>query len=320
MPSPVKTITLAAVLVAATSAAILGQQPAASPSASQTMVVNGNIDWMEKSNVAAMREGVVKQIEYQLHDRVERGEPIGYLRDEMAILQEARAKVAANSTGAVKRAEAQKSVAMNRLARAIRLEQNRPGSVTAQERQELEAEVIASDAAVEEAKDNQRLAQAELDLAQQAVKDHVITAPFTGYITDKWKNQGEAVQANEAIVSLGRVDRLRFHGYVPLEDAYKISVGDLVEVRPIIDGVTAPLAIQNKVFRGKVQSLSREVIQVRLGSRDVQVIAEIADADDPDNPELSLRPGMQSQMTIRLGTGGGPPVATVGGQARAEAR
>lgn len=318
MTAPAKTFALAAVLVAATSAAIVAQQPAASPG--QTMVITGNIDWSEKSEVAAMREGVVKQIEYQLHDRVEQGEPIGYLRAEMAELQTKRAEVAANSVGAVKRAEAQKSVSNARLARSLNLESIRPGSVTRQELEELKAEVLAADAAVEEAKDNQRLAQAELELARQAVKEHVITAPFTGYITDKWKVQGEAVAAAEAIVSLGRVDRLRFHGYVALEDAYKISVGDLVEVRPVIDGVTAALPIQNKIFHGKVQSLSREVVQVKLGSRDVQVIAEIVDADDPDNQELSLRPGMQAQMSIQLGSAGNPPVAAAAGRVGAPTR
>lgn len=302
-----KTTALVAGLAFALSAAALGQQQAApGQSPGQTLVVGGMIDWIAKSDVAAMREGVLKDIEYEIHDRVQQGEPIGSLRDEMAVLTRAKADVAAKSLGAIKRAEAQRYLAYNRLAQIQNLEARKPGSVTREEMEEAKAEVAATDAAVEEALDNQKLAQAEVALADQAVKDHVITAPFTGYITDKMKSPGEAVQANEAVIRLGRIDRLRFHGYVPLQSDYLINVGDTVHVRATIDGAELPL--EEKVFEGKITGKSREISTV--GRSEVQIIAEIEKTDDPDHPELSLRPGMRAEMTIHLGTAGAAqPVA-----------
>lgn len=319
-----KTFALAAGLAAALSAVSAAQQPApggASASPGQTLVVGGQIAWIEKSDVAARREGVLKEIEFQVHDRVEKGQPIGYLYDEMARLTEAKAAVAAHSQGAVKRAQAQKYVAIARLARAQNLEKVRPGSVTRQEMEELQAEVAAADAAVEEAQDNQRLAQAELDLARQAVEEHVIKAPFTGYITDKMKSPGEAIQANEAVVRIGRIDMLRFHGYVPLESEALIREGDRVEIRATIEG--ADLPVEQKVFEGKIAGKARDIVNVgrTLGRNEVQVIAEVYQTDDPERPELSLRPGMDAEMTIFLGSAGSAqPVAATTANAAAPAR
>jgi multidrug efflux pump subunit AcrA (membrane-fusion protein) len=77
-----------------------------------TIVVVGQIDWLDKSDITALREGVIKQIEYQTGDRVEAGKPIGSLHDESARLAVAKAEVAAKSTGAIERAKATERIAM----------------------------------------------------------------------------------------------------------------------------------------------------------------------------------------------------------------
>ena len=57
--------------------------------------MQGTIKFLEESDVAALRDGVIRQIEFNVGDRIEEDEPIGYLHDEMAKLKLQRQKVAA---------------------------------------------------------------------------------------------------------------------------------------------------------------------------------------------------------------------------------
>ena len=62
---------------------------------------------------------------------------------------------------------------------------------------------------INEAKEQRELAKAELDLAKQALEEHTIIAPFDGIVIKRMKNPGESVRANEAVVQLGNLDKLR---------------------------------------------------------------------------------------------------------------
>src|SRR5262245_30910794 len=64
----------------------------------ETLVVeDASIDWIERSNVAALREGVIDRMELQIGMPVAKGKPIGYLHSEMAELTVKKAEVAARS-------------------------------------------------------------------------------------------------------------------------------------------------------------------------------------------------------------------------------
>jgi RND family efflux transporter MFP subunit len=296
-----KTAALAGGLIAALSVAALAQQAqptgrAGRPAASaDTILVPGTIDWIEKSDVSALREGVIEKLEFRVGDRVEAGKPIGYLHVKMADLAATKAKLAAENLGPIKSAQAKKELAKSELARLRRLELK--GPFTSQsEVEKAEAELMVADAQVIEAKENQVVAKAEHDIAKEVVEEHTIRAPFTGLVTDRIKNPGEAVRANEAVVRLGRTDQLRFMGYIPLESAARVQVGDNVEVRATIDN--AALAIEQKTFPGKIISISGEIASVR--KTDIQVIAEVNETEDLKNPELTLRPGLKAEMRILL--------------------
>src|SRR5262245_51913563 len=106
---------LAAGLVAALSLAASAQQRT-TRSPGETLVVQGNLDWLEKSDVSALREGVIEQIEFRVGDRVEASKPIGNLHKRMAELAVKKAQVAAESRGALAKAEAQQALAKEQLA------------------------------------------------------------------------------------------------------------------------------------------------------------------------------------------------------------
>ena len=61
----------------------------------ETLVVeDASIDWIERSNVAALREGVIDRMELQIGMPVAKGKPIGYLHREIAELTVQRQRLA----------------------------------------------------------------------------------------------------------------------------------------------------------------------------------------------------------------------------------
>lgn len=289
---------LAAALTAVVTLAASAQQPPrAARSPGETLAVQGNLDWLEKSDVSALREGVIERIEFQVGDRVMAGTVIGNLHQTSAELAVAKAKVAAESVGAVKKAQAQKALAQQQMAILINLQNQNKLNVTLEEMKKAEAEVAVAAAMEQEAIENRALAAAEVAIAEQAVAEHTIHAPpFTGYVTIRMKNPNEAVRASEPVVQIGRTDKLRFHGFLPFESAARVSIGDAVEFRPQID--ESELPIEQKRFTGRVTALGREVSTV--GRTEVQVLAEIDNPENPDHPGLELIAGMKGDLVITL--------------------
>jgi RND family efflux transporter MFP subunit len=299
-----KAAALAAGVVAAVSLASLAQEPAqpqAPSDHSRQIVVGGSIDWVEKSDVSALKEGVIAHIELEVGRTVKKGQEIGYLYDKMAELTEAKAKLASENVGEIKKAEAQRELALASLARISRLKvlSGNQKYVSDDEEQKAKAEFSVANALLTSAKEGQNLAKADYDLAIQARKEHHITAPFDGVITDRMKNPGESVRSNEPVVRIGRTNKLRFVGWVSLEVAYRIKGNEVIDVRPMIEGSDLP--IEQKKFRGKVTDVSREVSTLR--ATEVRILGEIDNPEKPDHPELELRQGMKAEMTIYLDAG-----------------
>ncbi|HEX8203491.1 MAG TPA: HlyD family efflux transporter periplasmic adaptor subunit, partial [Isosphaeraceae bacterium] len=244
-----KAVSLAAGLVAALTAVTLAQVPTppsrapiagarASSSGGETLVVNGTdnggtIDWIEKSAVSALREGVIDQMELQVGMEVQKGKVIGRLHDETARLTVAKAQLGAAAVAAKAKAQAQKELAVAKRSRLLRLERMGTGLASREEIETADAEVKVAAALILEAEENQKLAASDLELASQALQEHTITAPFDGIIVERMKNPGESVRANEAVVQLGKVEKVRFYGYLPLETAYRVRLGMPVDVAPI---------------------------------------------------------------------------------------
>src|SRR5262249_52568428 len=58
-----------------------------------------NLDWIEKSEVAALREGVIDQMELRIGMQVKKGGTIGTLHREIAVLTVMKNKLQADSMG-----------------------------------------------------------------------------------------------------------------------------------------------------------------------------------------------------------------------------
>ena len=82
------------------------------------------------------------------------------------------------------------------------------------------------------------------------------------------KNPGESVRANEAVVQLGNLYKLCANAYVPLEYAFRVKEGQVVEIQPrITSGKGEPLAIEKKRFRGKITFVDPQIQPVAETAR-----------------------------------------------------
>jgi RND family efflux transporter MFP subunit len=248
------------------------------------------IDWIVKSDVAALREGVIEKMELQIGMPVKAGGMIGVLHHEIAELTVTKNKLQAEAKAPEEKAKAQKEVALSIVARNRRLNDRQPGMVSAEDVAKAEGELKVADAQILEALENRGIAEAELALARRTLVEHTIVAPFDGIVLSRKKHPGESVRANEAVVQLGDLSRLSAEAYVPLDFAYRVKEGQVVEIQPRIrSGRGEPLPIEKKRFRGKITFVDPQIQPVAETA--VRIRAEFENPGD-------LRPGLMVQMTV----------------------
>ena len=297
---PKKAAAMAAGFIAALSVATVAQNTNPAARSAETLVIDdATVDWIEKSDVAALREGVIDRMELQIGMPVQRGKPIGYLHSEIAALNVHKAELAVKNTATEEKARAQQELALTVVATNKRLNERRPGLVSIEEQRKAEAEVKVATAMINEAVEKRAMDRAEDALARRALDEHTITAPFDGIVIERMKNPGESVRANEAVVRLGNLIKLRAFAYIPLDYAYRVKEGQIVEIQPRISGTRAvAVPIERKRFRGKITFVDPQIQPVAETA--VRIYAEC------DNRDFELRPGLKATMTIFLSSEGGP--------------
>ncbi len=300
MPLTRKALALSLGLSSMLSVATIAQNPrAASPADAQLVVDDATVEWFQKSDVSALREGVIDRMELRLGKEVgKKGDVIGYLHKEVADLAVEEAKIQAEGQGAIMKAEAQRSLAKEVVARNKTLAGKGPNFISREEVQKGEAEFAVADAGLFEARDTQKLAVAKLNSAKRAAEEHIIRAPFAGQILEEFKHEGESVGAREPVVRIGNLDTVRVWAYIPVEYALRVAPGTKIVIEPRFGNVRV-----NRKFKGVISAVDQSI----------QPIAETAVRihADLDNPDHFLKPGLKATMTIML-----EPESAAAGQAR----
>ena len=264
----------------------------------ETLVVeDARIDWIEKSAVAALCEGVIDKMELQIGYPVAKNGPIGTLRSEMAVLQVTKAQTAVEKIGPTRKAEAQREMAVAVVARNKRLNERIKMAVSDEDVAKAVAEWKVSLALVVEAEEQIKADRVEYEMAKQALEEHTIRAPFDGVVIERHKNPGEKVGQAEPVVTLGNLNKLRTYAYIPLGYAYRVKDGDIVDFQPRLAGSGhTPLPIESKRFRGKISFVDPQIQPE--GETAVRIFAEF------DNRDHELRPGLKGTLTVYLNTSG----------------
>lgn len=266
---------------------------AAQDEATLSIKVPGRISSIAVDLGSVVRKGqVIAQVEQQDYRlRVQQSE---------AALQQARARLGLQPqgdddrfdpevTGTVRQARAVLEEARQNRARVASLVES--GVVARAEYEGADAAFKVAQAkyqdAVEEIRNRQALLaqrRTELSLARQALADTVVAAPFDGLVQEKHASVGEYLGTAAPVVTIVRVNPLRFRGEVPERDAATVRAGQLVRVT--VEG-------DRGLYAGRIVRLSPTINQQ---NRVLVVEAEIT------NPG-SLRPGGFARAEIVTNSG-----------------
>ena len=126
-------------------------------------------------------------------------------------------------------------------------------------------------------------ARAQVAIAEKAVADTTIRAPYPGYISERPVAVGEYVTTASVIATILLTNPLKLQLQVPEGDAPKVHVGMAVSLS--VD------AYPDRKFAGRVSAINPAVDPT---SRSVMVEAEV------DNPDNALRSGMFATARITL--------------------
>jgi len=128
---------------------------------------------------------------------------------------------------------------------------------------------------------NLQSAEAQATIAQRALADASIRAPFNGIVAKRWVNVGDKVSTDMPVVQIVDLARMQLEAQVPISEIPFVKVG--AEILFAVDG------FPGRKFSGKVERVNPSA---DAGSRSIAVFVAIANAD------ASLRGGMFANGTL----------------------
>jgi RND family efflux transporter MFP subunit len=248
-----------------------------------TIEATGSFEADESSDVAPDASGRVIATPVDVGQYVRQGAVLVRLQgvDAGLRLDEARAAVA-RAEASVKLVESQNALAQTTAQRYASLLATGDVSRTVADQARTEAETSLQNVNTARATLAQALAQ--LALAEKAVADVAVLAPFSGFISERRVSLGEYVQPSTAVVTLLKIDPLRLRLTIPGVQAGSVAVGQHVSAR--VD------AYPDRTFEGQITAVNPAIA---AESRSFMVEARVA------NPNAVLKPGMFAVATIEQG-------------------
>jgi membrane fusion protein (multidrug efflux system) len=235
----------------------------------RTLVLTGTLIANRKSDVAADATGKVSATYVERGSWVARGQPLARLDGSRALLaeQEAQAQLAA--------AEAQSALAQRECERAEHLFS--AGAIHQAEYDRMRTSCNASGFSTSAAAARGRL-------AERAVTDAVLRAPFAGLVAERLITEGEFVRPETRVATVLEIDPVRLELTVPESAVAAVAAAAAVDFQVS--------AFPGQTFRGQIRYLGPAV---RRASRDLVVEAVIP------NRDRRLRPGMFATAQVAVG-------------------
>ena len=233
--------------------------PVVTETMQQKMAILGRFVARSGGSVAARVAERVREIEVEVGDRVAAGAVLVRLADDRLAAQR-QLRVAAS-----RRAEAKAARMAAALAKAkqglARLTKLRGSTADRPDRREdLERDVEKATSELSEARAEIDVAKAQLKLAQIALDDAVIRAPYSGVVTLRHVEVGTFVRTGEPVVTLLDDRDLEIEADVPAERLRGLTPNSLVEARlangtPITAMVRAVVPAENPRTRSRAVRL-----------------------------------------------------------------
>lgn len=248
-----------------------------------TLEATGSFEADESSDVAPDSSGRVVATPVDVGQFVKSGSVLVRLQgiDAGLRLDEARAAVT-RAEASVKLAESQNTLAQTTAQRYASLLATGDVSSTVADQARTTAETSVQN--VNTARASLAQARAQLALAEKAVADVAVIAPFSGFISERKVSLGEYVQPSTSVVTLLKIDPLRLRLTIPGVQAGQIRVGQTVTAT--VD------AFPEQTFSGRITAVNPAI--------SAQARSFVVEARVP-NPDAVLKPGMFSVATIDQG-------------------
>ncbi len=287
----------------------------ASRNVGRSIPVTGSLAPDETVTVSAEVAGRVEKIHYDFGQSVRKGAVIAELDTRELILQRDRARAALSqalarigldpgqeeatpeSTPAIRQAKAQLEEARFKWENAAKLVKT--GDISQERYIELEKQYHARDAAYQAARDELRVAlanvaalRAEVRLAEKRLGDASVIAPFDGIVDKRLVAPGQYLAANTPIVSLVKTNPLRLRVEIPETASGQVRVGSSLTFTTD--------AAPGAQFRAVVRELNPSL---EPRSRSLTAEARL------ENSDPRLRPGMF--VTVQLALAQNAPATVV---------
>lgn len=270
------------------------------------LVASGTLSADETSEVAAAAPGIVVKVLVDVGARVKKGDPLVELDRREPSLRGAAASAQAAQARARLGIKGDEKFEPEKMAEVRAAKEAMDLAVTDADRTKAlfdsggvpQATWDAARARAEQAKAQYDAAlngaqqawagllaaQAQAGLAQKAVADSTVRAPFDGAVTEKRIAPGEFAMMGRVVAVVVRDNPLRLKIDVPEVDVSRVALGKEV--------LLTTAAYPGRVFKGTV---ARVGASVRAQSRTMPVEAEV------QNDDGALKPGMFARAEITTG-------------------
>ena len=183
--------------------------------------------------VRSSTEGVIEKVLVQRGDRVRAGQVLVQLESAAEVSAVQLARYRSEALGRIASAENRLDYASKKSARSKELQAQ--NFITAQARDEAEAERRITEAELRDARENREMAAYEHRRAVDLLNRRTLRSPFNGVVMDRMLNPGDLAEAGtgrKPILKLAQVEPLRVEVVLPLAAYGKIKPQATAEVTP----------------------------------------------------------------------------------------
>jgi multidrug efflux pump subunit AcrA (membrane-fusion protein) len=274
---------------------------------------NCTVLYVNRSTYATARPGIIADLPFDEGDRVQAGDLVIRLRDEVAVANlELRTAQAQMDTAILVAKKELEAAEMSYRAATVAVS-NVPSAFPQTEIERLRIVMEARELQVTEAEEELHLNQLARNEAAAELATYRVHAEFGGVVTRVHKHVGEAVNLGDAIITIVDPAKVRVEGTVPYVYARRLRVDDPVSVQLNLsedreefrdslaragdDGSARELTPEEKeVFVGRIGFIDA---QTAVGSGIDDRLRVWAEVDNRDNILLEGLPAIMRVQLLR---------------------
>jgi len=247
--------------------------------AAEPLVLDGLIEPSLIVNVGTSVPGVLKTVDVERGDMVKKGQILARLRSgvERATMELARARSELEAT--INERQARVDFAVRKQERYKELYKKKV--IPFEKMDEAKTDSIMALMDLEEAREELRLAELELNRSIEVFKRMSIYSPISGVVMERFLSPGEYVE-DQPVLKLAQIHPLYVEVFAPVELIGAIKVGMNAEITP-----ENPAA--QKVYKAKVTIVDR-VIDAASGTFGVRL--------ELPNPQYRLPAGLKCKVAF----------------------